>query len=214
MKKDLKPIWLYLLIYIGVQIVAGFIIGMLYTKEATTMVYKLSGLISFLCYLIIVVTFIIIYRKEIKEKIKQFTKKDIIYTIVGSIILIIVNEVISRLLISANVEMKNQETIIEAYQNSKILMTMAIVFLAPFIEEMVFRYSFSTFIKNDTAFVIISSLVFGILHGLGVVTILYVGLGVLLALIYLRTNKNILASTIAHILNNGFAIITMFIMLK
>ena len=43
MKKDLKPIWLYILIYIGVQLIAGFILGMIYTKDATEVVYKLSG---------------------------------------------------------------------------------------------------------------------------------------------------------------------------
>ena len=133
MKKDLKPIWLYLSIYVGIQVIAGFIIGMVYTQEATAMVYKLSGLITFICYLVITVAFAIIYRKDLKEKIKKLTKKDIIYTIVGSIILIVVNEVISRLLIGANVEMKNQEAIIEAYQNSKLFMTLSVVFLAPFI---------------------------------------------------------------------------------
>lgn len=214
MKKDLKPIWLYLSIYIGIEILAGFIIGMVYTKDATMMVNKLSGLITFISYLTIVIVFAIIYHKSLIEKIKKLTKKDIIYTVVVSAILIVLNEIMSRILISANVEMKNQDAIIEAYKNSKILMSISIALFAPFIEEMVFRYSFSTFIKNDTLFIIISSLVFGLLHGIGIVTILYVMLGALLALIYLKTNKNVLASTIAHILNNGFAIITMLIMLK
>ena len=214
MKKDLKPIWLYLSIYIGIEILAGFIIGMVYTKDATMMVNKLSGLITFISYLAIVIVFAIIYHKSLIEKIKKLTKKDIIYTVVVSAILIVLNEIMSRILISANVEMQNQDAIIEAYKNSKILMSISIALFAPFIEEMVFRYSFSTFIKNDTLFIIISSLVFGLLHGIGIVTILYVMLGALLALIYLKTNKNVLASTIAHILNNGFAIITMLIMLK
>lgn len=214
MKKDLKPIWLYLSIYIGIEILAGFIIGMVYTKDATMMVNKLSGLITFISYLTIVIVFAIIYHKSLIEKIKKLTKKDIIYTVVVSAILIVLNEIMSRILISANVEMQNQDAIIEAYKNSKILMSISIALFAPFIEEMVFRYSFSTFIKNDTLFIIISSLVFGLLHGIGIVTILYVMLGALLALIYLKTNKNVIASTIAHILNNGFAIITMLIMLK
>lgn len=214
MKKDLKPIWLYLSIYIGIEILAGFIIGMVYTKDATMMVNKLSGLITFISYLTIVIVFAIIYHKSLIEKIKKLTKNDIIYTVVVSAILIVLNEIMSRILISANVEMQNQDAIIEAYKNSKILMSISIALFAPFIEEMVFRYSFSTFIKNDTLFIIISSLVFGLLHGIGIVTILYVMLGALLALIYLKTNKNVIASTIAHILNNGFAIITMLIMLK
>ena len=214
MKKDLKPIWSYILIYVGVQLIAGFILGMIYTKDATEMVYKLSGVITFASYIAIVIVFLIIYHKQLKEKIKKLTKKDIIYIIGASIIVIVVNEITSRIFISAGVDMPNQESVIEAYQNSKVLMGISVVLFAPFIEEMVFRYSFSTFIKNDTLFVIISSLVFGILHGVGIVTILYVGLGVLLAMIYLHTNKNVIASTIAHILNNAFAIITMLILFK
>lgn len=214
MKKDLKPIWLYILIYIGVQLIAGFILGMIYTKDATEVVYKLSGVITFASYFAIVITFLIIYRKQLKERIKKLTKKDIIYIIGASIIVIVVNEIVSRIFIAAGVDMPNQDAVIEAYQNSKVLMGISVALFAPFIEEMVFRYSFSTFIKNDTVFVIVSSLVFGILHGVGIVTILYVGLGVLLAMIYLHTNKNVIASTIAHILNNTFAIITMLTLFK
>ena len=214
MKKDLKPIWLYLGIYIGIQFIIGFIIGIIYVNNAIEMVNKLSTVITFISYLAVTITFICIYQKQLKGKIKEMTKKNFIYAFVGAVILILVNVILYKLFTAMNVKMENQEAIIDAYKNSKALMLISVILFAPFVEEMVFRYSLSTFIKNDTIFVIISSLIFGLMHGIGVASIIYIALGVVLSLIYLKTNKNVIASTIAHILNNAFAMITMLIMIR
>ncbi len=214
MEKDLKPIWLYLAIYIGIQLVIGFVIGIIYMNNAMDMVYKLSAVTTFVSYLSVTTAFIGVYYKQLKEKIKKMTKKDFIYALVGSVILILVNVILYKLLTGINAKMENQETIMEAYKNSKVLMLISIILFAPFVEEMVFRYSLSTFIKNDAAFVVISSLIFGLMHGFGIASIIYIALGVILSLIYLKTNKNVIASTIAHILNNAFAMITILIMIR
>lgn len=214
MEKDLKPIWLYLAIYIGIQLVIGFVIGIIYMNNAMDMVYKLSAVTTFVSYLAVTTAFIGVYYKQLKEKIKKMTKKDFIYALVGSVILILVNVILYKLLTGINAKMENQETIMEAYKNSKVLMLISIILFAPFVEEMVFRYSLSTFIKNDAAFVVISSLVFGLMHGFGIASIIYIALGIILSLIYLKTNKNVIASTIAHILNNAFAMITILIMIR
>ena len=214
MKKDLKPIWLYLAIYFGIQFIVGFIIGIIYMNNAIEMVNKLSTIITFISYLAVAITFICVYRNQLKLKIKAMTKKDYIYTLVGAIILILVNVILYKLFTGMNVKMENQETIMEAYKNSKILMLIAVILFAPFVEEMVFRYSLSTLIKNDSVFVIASSLIFGLMHGIGLASIIYISLGVVLSLIYLKTNKNVVASTIAHILNNAFAMITILIMIR
>ena len=213
-KKDLKPIWLYISIYIGIQLIIGFVLGAIYMDKAIDMIYKLTGLITLVTFLIIAIVFTIIYHNELKEKIKSISKNDIICIILGSIILIGLNELISSLLINANVEMKNQQTIMETYEQSKLAMTIAVILLAPFIEEIVFRYSLSTIFKNDYIFIIISSLIFGLMHGVGASSIVYIVMGVILSLIYVKTNKNIIAPIIAHILNNAFAIITMLIIIK
>jgi len=214
MKKDLKPIWLYLAIYFGIQFIIGFILGIIYMNNAIEMVNKLSAIITFISYLVVTITFIFIYRNQLKLKIKKMTKKDYIYTLVGAAILIFVNVILYKLFSGMNVKMENQETIMEAYQNSKILMLVSVILFAPFVEEMVFRYSLSTLIKNDSVFVIVSSLIFGLMHGIGLASIIYISLGVVLSLIYLKTNKNVVASTIAHILNNAFAMITILIMIR
>lgn len=214
MKKDLKPIWLYLAIYFGVQFTIGLVIGIIYINNAMDMVNKLTGFITFISYLAVTITFLCVYYRPLKERIKKMTKKDFIYALAGSIVLILANVILYKLLIGINAEMKNQETIIEAYKNSKALMMISVILFAPFAEEMVFRYSLSTFIKNDTIFVIVSSLIFGLMHGIGISSVIYIALGIILSLIYLKTNKNVIASTIAHILNNAFAMITILIMIR
>ena len=214
MKKDLKPIWLYLALFFGIQFVIGFVLGIIYLDNAMEVFNNLSGIITFSIYLIIAITFVCIYKNNLKVKIKKMTKQDYVYSIVGAVILILVNIVLYRLFVNMNVELGNQEAVLEAYESSKILMLISVVFLGPFVEEMVFRYSLSTFIKNNYVFVIVSSLMFGLMHGVGVATILYTLLGIILSLTYLKTNKNVIASIIAHILNNAFAMITIMIMIR
>lgn len=213
-EKDLRPIWAYLIIYFGIQFLAGMIIGAIYPTNYLDKINELSAIITFASSFTTFVILFILYHKQLKEKIGKITKKDIIIIILGTIILIGANELISMLLVNYNVEMQNQTKVLEAFAQNKTIMFAAVVIFAPIVEEMVFRYSFSTFIKNDYAFVIISSLIFGLMHSAGVAIIVYFALGVFLSLIYLKTNKNIIASIIAHILNNAFAVITMLIMFR
>ena len=213
-EKDLKPIWVYIIVYFGAQFLISIIIGAIYPSNSLEKITELTGLITFLSFLLTFIVMFILYHTNLKEKLTKITKKDIIYIAVGAIIIIIVNELLSRLLAGANADMQNQEYIIEAFKHNKTMMFAATVIFAPIVEEMVFRYSFSTFIKNKYAFIIISSLVFGLMHSTGIAIIVYFVLGVLLSLLYLKTNKNIIASIIAHILNNAYAVIMVLIALK
>ena len=214
MKKDTKPLWIFLAITFGLQIIIGFALGIMYGNESLTVINKSAALITFICDLLIAIIFILIYHNFLKDSTKKITRKDLIIIFVGAILLIAANEVASRLLIYFNVEMANQETILESFKENGLLTFISVVILAPFIEEMAFRYSISTFIKNDYLFVIISSVLFGVLHGIGIVTSLYILLGAGLAIIYLMTNRNILSTIIVHVLNNAFAVITMMILIK
>jgi membrane protease YdiL (CAAX protease family) len=213
-EKDLKPIWVYIIVYFGIQFLAGMIIGIIYPQNVLDKTTELAGIITLASALLTFIVLYILYHTKLKEKLVKITKKDIIIILVGTVILIAANELISNLLVKANVEMQNQELIMESFKYNRVVMILAVVIFAPIVEEMVFRYSFSTFIKNDIAFVIISSLVFGLMHSAGLAIIVYFILGVFLSLIYLKTNRNVIASSIAHILNNLFAVITMMIMFK
>ena len=145
------------------------------------------------------------------NSIKKLTKKDIIFTIVTAIIILIINIIISYLFTFLKIRMENQEMILEVLNSSTIITSVSTIFLAPLLEELVFRYAIGTIINNKILFVIVSSILFALFHGLGIVTLLYVLLGCGFSLIYLKTNKNITAPILAHIINNAFSIITSLI---
>ena len=103
--------------------------------------------------------------------------------------------------------MTNQDQIIDLISSYKILMILLCAILIPFTEEVVFRYSLGSLIKNKVVFVIVSSILFGIMHGIELATLLYIFIGAIYAIIYIKTDKNIIASTIAHVINNIIGII-------
>ena len=110
--------------------------------------------------------------------------------------------------------MENQDTVVNLLNNYKLLTIISIILFAPVTEEIVYRYALSTLFKNNILFIIISSVIFGAMHGLGIVTILYVLMGIILAYCYLKTDKNIISSIIIHILNNISGVLTMMILIN
>lgn len=205
MNRDLKPIWIY---FIGLFCSVSFfavIFAILGLNEGYLNLFQI------ICEGIIFGIFLIIYRKRLKNDFKRLTKNNIILIIISSIILIGFNELLSRLFENMKVSMNNQDTLVSLFNNYKIMTSLLIVLFGPLIEEIVFRYSFSTFIKNDIWFLVISSLSFGLIHGVGIVSILYVLIGFGIGLVYLKTNKNIVASTSIHMLNNLVSVIMMLL---
>ena len=215
-KKDWRPIWLYL----GISIFGSIIIGIIYgvfmaiTGKSVDANDPFLGAFSlFVTDLVIAIIFLILYHKRIKEDIKKINKKNIIYIIVSAIILIGLNEIISRLFTTLNVEMSNQDTITNSLMTLKIPVVLSIVIMAPFIEEVTFRYSLRTIIKNKATFVIVSSIAFGLFHGIGIATLLYIFIGACLSIIYLKNEENIIAPISVHFLNNLIAAIEMLLLI-
>lgn len=207
MNRDFKPIWIYFIGLFGSITFLAFIFAILGLSADYLNVFQI------ICEGVIFGIFLVIYRKRLKIDFKRLTKKDIVLIVISSIILIGSNELLSRLFENMKVSMNNQDTLVSLFNNYKIMTSLLIVLFGPLSEEMVFRYSFSTFIKNDIWFLVISSLSFGLIHGVGIVSILYILIGFGLGLVYLKTNKNIVASTSIHMLNNLVSVIMMFISL-
>ena len=212
-KKDARPIWIYLAIFLGVPMIAGMILGIVTKGGVTEISNEMLCIINIVTYLLAAIIFIILYNQKLKKDLKKLTKKNIIFILVSSIILIVLNEAISVLLSSLKVDMNNQESIIEMLKVYKYPMIIVTVFLGPLVEEIVYRYSISTIIKNKIVFVIISSIVFGLAHGIGIATLLYIFIGAILGFIYLKCDENIVSSIMAHIINNAFSIIMILISL-
>ena len=210
-KKDWKPIIIYLLFNVVFPFVVSFPLGILSVKKAWNLDFQnIAYIMAFLAALLNFIAFGLMYKNLIKDSIKNSNKNTAIKVIVISLIIILLNYIICDLFEKYGVNMENQEIIENMFSTFPILSSISIL-LSPLIEELLFRYSLKTIIKNDVVFVIISSLTFGMLHGLGIATILYVLIGAFLSIIYLKTNKNILMPILAHFLNNLIGLITMFI---
>lgn len=212
-KNDFKPIIIYYIVQFVIGFMAGFVTVSIYGEKGLEKIDSLATIISFASLGIIALLFVIIYRKRVISDIKRLTKKDVITIIVASIGWCILNLLISNIMESLNIVSNNQELIKESLKTSKILITIATVLFAPLAEEFVFRYSFSTFIKNNIAFIIISSIIFGAMHVTNIAIIIYILMGVVFSLVYIKTDKNIIASSIVHMINNLFGVISLFLII-
>lgn len=90
---------------------------------------------------------------------------------------------------------------------------------APFVEELVFRGSIRRFIKNDKVFVVVSALVFGLIHTITsevglynmiIQSLQYMVMGGVMAHVYAKTN-NICVNMTIHCIQNTIGVI--FIMM-
>ena len=180
-KKDFLPILLYIIIFFGIQLLFGIYLGFT-QKIGNSLSDKTLSIINIVSYFAIFLTLIIIYYNKLIQDIKRINKKDITYIVISAVVLIVLNFIISNLFVSLNVEMENQDTVVNLLNNYKLLTIISIVLFAPVTEEIVYRYSLSTLFKNKALFIIISSVIFGAMHGLGIVTILYVLMGIILAI--------------------------------
>ena len=214
-EKDWRPIWLFLLISVVLTMVISFgagVISGLKDLPLEETVTKGTAIASIAANVVLLIVFLIIYRKKLLEGIKKINKKTIILIIVSAILVISINDIISNLFSILHVSMDNQETVTKYMEMFEVPMLIMTVICAPVVEELVFRYSLGTVCKKDITFVIVSGLLFGFAHGVGIASILYIYIGVSLAIIYLRSGKKIMAPIAVHFLNNLVSVLMMLLL--
>ena len=202
MKKDLKPIWIYLICEIGLSIIIGFICGVV-NKE--TNINTMTLIISAISFFV----FIFYYKDMLIKDFKRLTKKDWLIIIGCGLVLFGVNALITEVTNVGNND--NQGTIEEIVKQYKIISLIILGFATPIIEELLFRYSFKTFIKNKYLYLVVSSLLFGIAHVLGLEGLFYAAIGLVLGLVYIKFDNNVVASSTVHIINNVISIILLML---
>jgi membrane protease YdiL (CAAX protease family) len=114
-----------------------------------------------------------IYRKDIIPNFKEFIKNNISYFkkyikywFIMLILMIISNLIVTRFT-STDIA-ANQEAIMNNLKVAPIYTFIMTVFVAPILEELVFRLSFrKIFSKSNILFIISSGLVFGGMHVIG-----------------------------------------------
>lgn len=205
MKKAVSNILIYLLF--------PSIIPLFFTNNVNSKEYII---LVFISYLLLFIYFFSLYKKEILNDIKKFNKetifKTIFYFITGFIIMISFNYIINYIIIPngiSNNEIGNRNLLL----NNKIIYSILLCIIIPFIEEIIFRLSLKKTIKNKYLFLIISSTIFALLHLLSNTKLIellyfipYFILGLTFGTIYIKTN-NIFSSILSHIFNNTLTVL-------
>lgn len=158
--------------------------------------------------LIIAATIIILVFK----RAQKFTKKTWVIIGIATLLTVLINLVTMPFMKSSN---ENVDTLQLVANNSMVLLIFFTIFVAPILEEIVFRGIFMNWFFTNSPFlsILISGVIFGYVHAPfsastdWVYALSKILLGVVLAGVYYRT-KNIKADITVHFLNNFLAILT------
>lgn len=225
MKIKIKEIIKFILIFLLYLLYSDIIIIILTKLGVNIKVLpdNLKIAIMFLINLSLMIMLFIFYSKSIKENLKDlklnfksYIKDNFKYYVIGLLIMIISNIIIS-FFIEGN---STNETLIREYINiMPIYMIFSSCIYAPFTEEMVFRKSLRNCFNNKVLYILLSGLIFGSMHLLSasnlvelVFLIPYSSLGCVFAYMYYKTN-NIFVPMTFHMVHNTIIVINYLLML-
>lgn len=174
-KKDLKNMIL------GFGVIALYLVASLFSLNILSIFninynnFSLLGkaiyAISYEALLTLIIIFI--YRKDFISNLKQFIKnnseyfkKYIKYWFLTVILMILSNSIVT-MFTKANIA-TNQEIIVNTLKKAPIYIFITTVFIAPILEELVFRLSFrKIFSHSNFLFILFSGFIFGSMHVIG-----------------------------------------------
>lgn len=182
--------------------------------------YNSKYILSILMEVILLVLAIILFIEPLKNELETFKnnfKSYIKYIMpklgIAYIIYIVVSLIVSS--ITKQTTSVNQQSL---EQLSIWYIIPAAIVWAPIVEEALFRRCIRNFIKSDKIFIIVSALIFGLLHTTSEATLTsfflmglpYITLGGYLAYIFTKTN-NMFSNMFSHMFINAIALILMLI---
>jgi membrane protease YdiL (CAAX protease family) len=174
---------------------------------------------------IFIVTLIFLYYKDITHYLEDFKKNGINYLkfginiwLKGLFVMILSNMIISSF--SPITVPENEQAIREALNINPLFIVISSVIIAPLLEEILFRKTLFDIIKNKNAYIIISGLVFGSFHIIGIgeslyswlYVIPYASLGVAFAYTYVKTN-NLITSICLHSFHNLITVVQILLLI-
>ena len=177
-------------------------------------------IITDLIYLIFV---IVMYKKELYEELKRFKNnyKELIpkylpLYILGLMLMSVSNLIITKLI---GVDLSNNEIAVREYiKIFPFYMIFSTVIYAPIVEEITFRKTFKNIISNKWFYIVVSGVMFGVIHITGnnigindyLLSIPYILMGMVFAYIYYDSN-NIFTTISIHSMHNLILLILQFI---
>lgn len=211
MKKYFINILTFLLYFIYFELIVMLInyLGFNYNNFS----YNKKVLLLFISNFLFMIYLLIIYRRELKEDLKDYKKnfkgyinKYFIYYVIGVALMAGSNLILQKI---TGLELSgNESTLRELIKRIPIYMGFSTVLYAPFVEEIIFRKSIRNVTKNKKVFVLLSGFIFGILHITSfsnvkeiIMGIPYIIMGIDFAVIYVKSN-NIFTTMIFHLFHN------------
>ncbi len=222
-------IWIYVSAYLAL-IVGQSVYIIIYVENPlllTEMEKARIGSVSNLAfYGSLTLTYIILFRSFWKNVMKQFRQNSTRYIalIFGGFAAMIVISILMNILytVIGITDQSGNQALLDDMLNygtfEKVSLVIFAVFLAPLVEELVFRmagFNLILKIKDVKPWVVITitSFMFGLIHVLGSFDFeqifYYAGLGVVLGIFYWKS-KNIMVPIIVHMMLNAFVTYTMF----
>ncbi len=159
---------------------------------------------------VIVIVFFKQYKaawNDLKKNHRKYFSDNLRLYLLGVILMMSANALIAVL---GGAMSENESSIRDQFAVAPIYTYISAVFLAPILEESIFRLSFRNMFENNFLFIVISGVVFGGLHLISGVSmdllflyvIAYCSFGVIFAYMLTKTN-NIFVSTGFHLMHNG-----------
>ncbi len=168
MKKN-KEALISLIVFIAYLLLSNYSSNVLTFLGYKNLNTTLKIIISLFYNLFILLGVIFIYLKiivkdfkDFKENLKYYVNNYCKYWILVIGLMLISNIIVSS--ISNITTPTNQEYIIKLLEKYPIYTLISTIIIAPILEELIFRLSFRKIFKNDLLFILLSGLVFGILH--------------------------------------------------
>lgn len=209
-KGVLTIIIFFILTTTGILYIPLYILNLKYSDTFLT----IYGVLANFLVIFILIQF---YKTEINEnftnfisKIKYYFNEYFRYWIIAYLLMIICNIIIQPFIGGIA---KNEEAVQNIIQTDPFYAFIATVLIAPFVEELIFRFSIRKIINHDWLFIIVSGLFFGGMHIIGQADcwqdwlfILPYGIpGSVFAYAYVKS-KNIFVPIILHAIHNGFSV--------
>ena len=174
---------------------------------------KTKLLLMLLKYVVFLIILFIKYHKYLIEKWKDFwTNKKKYSTIafkwwsIGFCLMLVINQILNRIVHGVGA---NEETVQALLDSEPILAFIATTLFAPIIEELIYRKSLQDCFRNKTLYIVISGLIFGLIHVIGssnpldyLFIISYGLFGACFAKI-LSDTDNIYSTIMVHMFHNG-----------
>lgn len=222
MKKIIKNL-LILLSYFLYEAIVLIIINAL-DIDVSKLNFIQKNIYLFVIDIIYLVSLVFIYRKELKEDFKDFKENGAGYIfkyaplyLLGVILMGITNALLVKVTgMEMSTNEQNVRTLIKYYP---LYMSFSSVMYAPIVEELIFRKSIKNLFNDNVLFVLMSGLIFGLIHVVGtgnegineiLMGIPYIIMGLDFAYIYAKT-KNIFTTMTLHSIHNLTLLIIQFI---